>query len=85
MLQLKISDNLQLCTELHCNKQCIGTKCLAILTFLGEDAGVEVRREAKMSGTLQEAKEQDFEISIGNIVMEKGVKGLWSESERKRQ
>lgn len=38
-----------------------------------------------MSGTLQEAKEQDFEISIGNIVMEKGVKGLWSESERKKQ
>lgn len=38
-----------------------------------------------MTKTLQEAKEQDSESSKGNTVTEKSVKGLWSESEGKRQ
>lgn len=38
-----------------------------------------------MIKTLQEAKEQDFESIKGNTVTEESVKGLWSDSEEKRQ
>lgn len=51
---------------------------LAILTFLGEDAGVEVRRliaERQIMKTLAKAKEQDFECSKGNTVIEISVRG----------
>lgn len=60
---------------------------LLFLTFLGKDAGVEVKvycGDTKMTKTLQEAKEQDFESNIGNMVMEESVKGLWIKYDGKR-